>query len=158
MEKTNKFEFIANKIDSIGIDIIGIFRLLRSIPRIPKIEMIIENVKDFWGSVSGTWNVRQRMSNSIWDSALFFGQKDQQAANPDLKLSQEERPEGDYTHPRFAYSDSASASPRTVTVPEHAPELTGTIIHDGPERCFFSRLDMKPSFSTQPIAGKSRFK
>ena len=41
-------------IDSIGIDIIGIFRLLRGIPRIPEIEMIIENVKYLIGSVSGT--------------------------------------------------------------------------------------------------------
>ena len=44
-ENTKKFEVTANNIDSIGIDIIGIFRLLRGIPQIPKIEMIIENVK-----------------------------------------------------------------------------------------------------------------
>ena len=58
-ENTKKFEFTANNIDSIGIDIIGIFRLLRRIPRIPKIEMIIENVKYLIGSVSETWNVRE---------------------------------------------------------------------------------------------------
>ena len=41
------------------IDIIGIFRLLRRIPQIPKIEIIIENVKYLIGSVSGTWNLRE---------------------------------------------------------------------------------------------------
>lgn len=58
-ENTKKFELTANNIDSIGIDIIGIFRLLRRIPRIPKIEMIIENVKYLIGSVSETWNLRE---------------------------------------------------------------------------------------------------
>ena len=58
-ENTKKFKLTANNIDSIGIDIIGIFRLLRRIPQIPKIEMIIEKVKYFIGSVSETWNVRE---------------------------------------------------------------------------------------------------
>jgi len=58
MENTKKFESTANKISSIGTDIIRIFRLLRRIPQIPKIEMIIENVKYLIGSVSRKWNVR----------------------------------------------------------------------------------------------------
>lgn len=58
-ENTKKFEFTANNIDSIGIDIIGIFRLLRRIPQIPKIEIIMENVKYWKRSVSETWNVRE---------------------------------------------------------------------------------------------------
>ena len=58
MENTKKFESTANKIGSIGIDIIGIFCLLRRIPQIPEIEMIIENVKYLIGSLSGKWNVR----------------------------------------------------------------------------------------------------
>jgi hypothetical protein len=58
MENTKQFESMANKIDSIGIEIIGIFCLLRRIPQIPEIEMIIENVKYLIGSVSRKWNVR----------------------------------------------------------------------------------------------------
>jgi hypothetical protein len=53
-ENTKKFEFTANNIDSIDIDIIRIFRLLRRIPRIPEIKMIIENEKYLIESVSGT--------------------------------------------------------------------------------------------------------
>jgi len=64
-EKTKKFELTANNIDSIGIDIIGIFRLLRRIPRIPKIEMIIENVKYLIGSVSETWNIWEIQIDSL---------------------------------------------------------------------------------------------
>jgi len=53
-EKTKKFAFTANNIDSIDIDIIRMFRLLSRIPRIPEIKMIIENEKYLIESVFGT--------------------------------------------------------------------------------------------------------
>lgn len=56
-ENTKKFELTASNIDSIGINIIRIFRLFRRIPQIPKREIITDNVKYLIGSVSGTWNV-----------------------------------------------------------------------------------------------------
>jgi hypothetical protein len=54
-----RFKLTTNNIDSIDIDIIRIFRILRSIPHIPNIEMIVENVKYFIGSVPETWNVTE---------------------------------------------------------------------------------------------------
>lgn len=59
MENIKKFEFIVNNIDLIGIDIIGIFCLLRRIFWIFKIEIIIENVKYLIGFILGMCNLRE---------------------------------------------------------------------------------------------------
>ena len=60
----------SNNIDSIGIEIIRIFHLLRRVPRIPKIEMITDKVKYFIESVWETWNVQRQVHWSYFHKQL----------------------------------------------------------------------------------------